>query len=94
MLDLTDSQQVELAKLLANQREQIRRLWSDGAVAPEFRVSAMRAISDKTEEQIRALLNDEQKKKYVLPRATDSPDPSQQSTLEYWLNASKPSQRN
>jgi septal ring factor EnvC (AmiA/AmiB activator) len=90
MLELTEAQQAELAKVLASQREQIRKLWSDQRVAPEYRVSEMRAINDQTEDRIRALLNDEQKKKYVSSRPRESPRTSQQSDLDHWLNATKP----
>lgn len=88
LLDLTEAQQFQLAKVLASRHERIRKLWSDQAVPPEYRVSQMRAINDETERQIRALLTEEQKKKYVLPRQASGT--SEESNLEYWLNATKP----
>jgi hypothetical protein len=94
ILQLSDSQQIELAKVLASRREQIRRLWSEQTVAPEFRVSAMQAINDKTDEQIRGLLNDEQKERYRSVHPPQTPGTSQQSTLDYWLNASAPKPKN
>jgi hypothetical protein len=90
MLELTEAQQTELAKVLASQRQQIRKLWSDQKVPPEYRVSEMRAINDQTEDRIRALLNDVQKKKYVSSRPREPSGTSQQSNLDYWLNATKP----
>jgi hypothetical protein len=88
-LGLTDAQQAELAKILASRRELVRRLWTEQTIAPEYRVSAMQVINDKTEERIRALLNDEQKKKYLASRPTQSNGSSQQSALDHWLNGSK-----
>jgi hypothetical protein len=90
MLQLSEPQQAELARILANEHEQIRQLWREQKVAPEYRVSAMRAISDKTEEQIRALLNDEQKKKYIASHPHNSSPSNQESTLDYWLHATQP----
>lgn len=87
MLQLTTAQQAELAKILASQRERIRNLWSDAALEPGYRVSAMRAINEQTEERIRGLLTEEQKKKYMTPRST-SPAPSSRSdAVEHWFDA-------
>jgi hypothetical protein len=90
MLALTEAQQSQLAIVLASQHERIHRLWSDEAVPPEFRVSQMRAINEDTENRIRALLNEEQRKEYLVPRQRQASGPSEQSNLEYWLNATKP----
>jgi hypothetical protein len=90
MLELTEAQQIQLAQVLASQREQIRKLWRDQKVPPEYRISAMRAINEQTEDQIRALLNDEQKKKYVASRPRDPARASQQPNVDYWPNAAKP----
>jgi hypothetical protein len=89
VLELTEAQQAELAKILAGQREQVRRVWSDHTVAPEYRVSRVQAINDQTEDRIRALLTEEQKKKYVSSRPREPSKTSQQSDLDYWLNAQK-----
>jgi hypothetical protein len=90
MLELTEAQQTELAKVLTSQREQIRELWRDQKVPPEYRVGAMRAINEQTEDRIRALLNDEQKKKYVSSRPRDPARTSQQPNVDYWPNATQP----
>jgi hypothetical protein len=90
-LDLDARQQSELRKALVSQREEVRRIWGDASMPAANRISATRAISDKTEDRIRALLNDEQKNKYNPPRqpreaAADSAEP----TVEDWMNAGKP----
>ena len=67
-LGLDERQKAELRKILLNQRTQIMKLWSDNSVPPASRVGATRVISDQTGDQIRALLNDDQKAKYNHPR--------------------------
>jgi Spy/CpxP family protein refolding chaperone len=67
-LDLDAGQQLDLKKILEGQREQVMKAWSDPSVAPAYRVLATQAIGDRTADQIRALLNDEQRKKYGAPR--------------------------
>jgi len=76
--------------VLEGQREQVRKVWSDASVPAAYRVSAIHAISDKTADQIRALLSEEQKKHYNPPKppreaATGSSRPS----VEAWMNQAK-----
>ena len=90
-LELDAMQQAQLTKVLEWEREQVRTVWNDGAVPPDYRVTAVHAISDKTAEQIRGLLNEEQRRKYKLPR---QPHPAAegegQRSVEDWINAMKP----
>ena len=87
-LELNDTQQAELAKILARQRQEIRKLWQQQNVPPGYRTAAMRAISDRTHDEIRAMLNDEQKKKYPAQHAAETPtSEQQQSLMDQWLNA-------
>ena len=84
------TQQSALRKLLEDQREQIRGVWSNTSVPAAYRVSATLAISDKTADQIRSLLNEEQRKKYNPPRLphealANSASPS----VEGWMSADK-----
>ena len=88
-LQLTHQQQVELARILAVQRERMRKVWQQQNVLPEYRASETRAIKDETESQIRAMLSDEQRKRYFAPRPAGSPQPSE-SELDRWFNAAKP----
>jgi hypothetical protein len=89
--DLDAKQQDELRKVLESQREQIRKVWREGSVPPPYRVSATRLIYYQTEDRIRALLNDEQRKKYKPPRpSNESAVASDQRSVEYWMNAAKP----
>jgi len=87
-LELDAGQQLELRKILQRQREQVMKVWSDTSVAPAHRVVATQAIGDKTTDQIRALLNDEQKKRYNPPRQAHEAAGSSTS-VEDWLKDGK-----
>ena len=87
MLDLSETQQSKLKKVLESQRAQILKLRNDPSVPGENRIGAIRAINDTTEDRIRDLLNEEQKKKYNSPRPRQTPGPSQESDLNDWVNA-------
>ena len=90
-LTLDATQQEELRKVLEGQREQVRSLWSDTSVPAAYRISATQAISDKTGDQIRALLNEEQKKKFSPPRPPhESRAGSARPNVEDWMDGGKP----
>ena len=87
-LDLDARQQGELRKVLEAQREQVRRAWSDTSVPAAYRVGATQAISDKTADRIRALLNDGQRQKYNPPKPPhESLANSAKPSVEDWMNA-------
>jgi hypothetical protein len=89
-LDLDTAQQSALRKLLEDQREQIRKVWSNTAVPAAYRVSATQGISDKTADQIRSLLNDEQRKKYNPPKPPHEQMVDSTSTsVEVWMKADR-----
>jgi hypothetical protein len=85
-LDLNETQQAELKKILEHQRELVRRMRDDQSPAVDY-TSRLRAINNNTVQQIRALLNEDQKKKYapVQPHQTEPSTPS--PTVEDWLKA-------
>lgn len=87
-LGLDERQRTELRKILINQRMQVMKLWNDTTVPAASRVGATRVISEQTGDQIRALLNDEQKAKYNHPRKPRdaTADPGARS-VEDWMNA-------
>ena len=92
-LNLDEKQQSDLRKVLEGQREQVRMIWSDTSVPAAYRVIATQALSEKTADQIRALLNEEQKKKYNLPRqpheATEG-SAKPKSVEDWMMDAAKP----
>lgn len=92
-LDLDAKQQGEMRKLLESQREQVRRVWNDSSLPAANRVGATRAISDRTGDQIRAMLNEEQRKKYNSAKPPRDAESSPRPDVEYWMNPAKPEQR-
>jgi hypothetical protein len=87
-------QQAQLRKLLEAQREQVIKVWADTTLAAANRVAATRAISEGTADQIRAMLNEEQKRKYNLAKPPrDAADGPARPDVEYWMNPTKPKQR-
>lgn len=89
-LDLTGSQRSLLTSILAQRQQEIlamRSAHSEPNVPPG---DMFRAIEDKTAERIRAVLNQEQRKKYdPLGTRNSRPAPQQQS-VEDWLKAARP----
>ncbi|HEX9473750.1 MAG TPA: hypothetical protein VF931_06150 [Steroidobacteraceae bacterium] len=90
MLGLDERQQAELRKVLQSQREEVRRLWTEQSVPEIYRASEMRAISERTEVRIRALLNEEQRKLYIQKQQPEGPGATQKASLEDWLDATRP----
>ena len=89
-LDLDAMQQTELRALLQIQGEQVRKIWNDPSIPAPYRISATQAIRDQTADQIRALLNEEQRKKFNQPRP--SPEVLAGSTrpsVEAWMDAAR-----
>ena len=87
-LDLDVRQQAELQGIFAGQREAVRKIWNDRALLPAERVPATRAVEDRTADQIRAMLNDEQKKKYNPPKPPPAPD-TRPPDVSAWMDATR-----
>jgi len=86
-LKLDAAQQAEVRRALQAQREAIRRLTSAPADPEVPRVAAIHAITDRTTERIRAVLNEEQKKLYSQPLPHDFATGEGKPDVEGWLNA-------
>jgi len=85
-LNLDAHQQAELRKLLMEQREQVQRLWTDTTLPAAQRIQATKAIEDATSDRIRAMLNEEQRKKYNPPRPPhDKLIEAQSTSVEDWM---------
>ena len=85
-IELDARQQSELRKALEDQRDQMTRVWSDAAVPAAYRVSATQAIADQTSDRIRALLNEEQRKRYNAPRPKNGLTPgTARPSVEAWM---------
>jgi len=89
-LDLDETQQSTLKKVLEGQREQVMKVWSDSSVPAAYRISATQAISDRTADHIRALLNEEQKKKYNPPKQShQEATGTNKLSVEQWMDATR-----
>ena len=90
-LDLDAEQRAHLTKVLANHSEQVRKAWGDSSVPAAYRVNATRIISDQTADQIRALLTEEQRRKFNPPRQSAGPSTGSASpSVEDWMMAARP----
>src|SRR2546423_15043819 len=63
-LSLDAQQQVQVRRILEDQREQVMKVWNDSSLAAANRVSATRIISDRTADRLRAILPEGQRGKY------------------------------
>jgi Spy/CpxP family protein refolding chaperone len=88
-LDLNAAQQAQVKKLLESQREQVARVWNDASIPAARRVVATQAIGDRTADQIRALLTEEQRKKYIQPRQREASVGAPGGDVQAWMNAGK-----
>ena len=57
-LDLDANQQATLKSILLTQRAEVAKVWDDPSVPATVRVATTQAVSEKTAERIRAMLND------------------------------------
>ncbi len=93
-LNLDEAQQSELQRILESQREQVAKIWADSSVAPGYRIIATQAISDKTADRIRGLLNDEQRKRFNPPKPPhDAASGAARPNVEDWINPPKAQQK-
>jgi len=84
-LDLDAKQQAALRKVLLGQREQMQRIWSDQSMPSANRIALTRAVTKQTADQIRALLNEEQRKKYDPPPQGDPGRTVGNAHVEDWM---------
>jgi len=89
-LELTAGQQASLKDLLERRVVQSRQIWADQSISGADRVDRFRALNDNTVTQIRALLNDDQKKKYDPLVGGSARSSSPQASVEKWLEAASP----
>jgi len=89
-LDLNEAQRVAVKKILEQRRQETLRIRQDSSISGGARIDRFRALQDNTVERIRAVLNEEQKKKYD-PLAVRRTQPApQQRSVEDWLKVTTP----
>jgi Spy/CpxP family protein refolding chaperone len=86
-LDLNQEQQEAVKKILERRQQESVRIMRNGS-GPDA-IDRFRALQTGTVEQIRAVLNDEQKKKYN-PLAPRPPQASDQPSVQDWIKATTP----
>jgi hypothetical protein len=86
-LDLNEVQQAAVKRILEQRQQETLQIRLDPSISAETRFDRFRALQDVTVARIRAVLSDEQKKKYdPLAVRRIKPDPQQRS-VEDWLKA-------
>ncbi|MEO8306482.1 MAG: hypothetical protein ABI616_00395 [Pseudomonadota bacterium] len=90
-LDLSESQQVAMRKLLLEQREKVAHLWNETAIPAQDRIRATQLIGDQTADRIRQLLTEEQRKKYIQPRMKRPAPPADDNarSVEEWMQSTR-----
>lgn len=89
-LHLDDAQQLAVTKILEERQQETLRIRRDPSISGSDRLTQFRALQDRTMLRIRAVLNDEQKKKYD-PFAARRVEPApQQRSVEDWIKATTP----
>jgi hypothetical protein len=83
-LDLDASQQAALKSILLTQRAEVAKVWDDPSVPATVRVATTQAVSEKTAERIRAILNDEQREKYIKDHPRDVPVGTPGGDVQKW----------
>jgi hypothetical protein len=83
-LSLTAGQQESVRHILEGQQAAVRALLDDPRVSPAERAPAIGAIQERTANEIRAVLNDEQKDEYYKPRPASGAE--RHPDIETWLD--------
>jgi hypothetical protein len=91
-LDLDETQQGRLREVLENERRQIRELRTGNPPPGADRIGPMLAILERTREEIRAMLNEEQRQKYPASPPQNSTAPAN-ADRDYWIQQTQPRQQ-
>jgi hypothetical protein len=82
-LQLDARQRTELLTILEGQRQAVGKIWSDPALLPAERTPATRALQERTADQIRSILSEEQRKRYNPPKPQGAAPPS--PDVDAWM---------
>ena len=88
-LELTAEQQSAVKSILEQRQQKTLLIRSDPSISGSMRIERFRMLQETTVERIRAVLNDEQKKKYD-PMAARHIQSTPEHSVEDWLKASTP----
>jgi hypothetical protein len=93
-LNLDPAQQAAVRRLLLQQRAQTLQVWSDEAAPAALRVKATQGVAERTAERIRALLNDEQRRRYMQPHSHAAEQTVAAGDVESWMRGTAPASAN
>jgi Spy/CpxP family protein refolding chaperone len=86
-LDLDANQQARLKSILLAHRAEVTKAWNDPSVPAAVRIATTQAVSEKTAERIRAVLNDEQRAKYAKAHQRDARVGAPGGDVQKWMHA-------
>jgi len=89
-LELDETQQIALQKILEQRQQEVLQMRFTPLARGSAQIDRFRAIQDKTVNRIRAVLNQEQRKKYDLLAIRRSPPPASTTSVQDWLKAATP----
>ena len=88
-LDLSVTQQAQMKGILEQRQQQLLQIRTNPSISGEARIDQFRQLQDQTVERIRAILTDDQKKKYD-PLAVRKVQQQQTPDVDSWLAATRP----
>jgi len=88
--DLNEAQQAAVKKILEQRQEETLRIRLDPSLTGSARIERFRALQDATIARIRAVLNEEQRKKYNPLATREIPQAPGQRSVEDWLKLTSP----
>jgi Spy/CpxP family protein refolding chaperone len=88
-LDLTAEQQSAVKNILEQRQQKTLLIRRDPSISGSARIERFRMLQESTVERIRAVLNDEQKKRYD-PMAASHMQSTPEHSVEDWLKATSP----
>jgi hypothetical protein len=89
-LELDETQQIALQKILEQRQQEVLQMRFTPLPAGSAQIDRFRAIQDRTANRIRAVLNQEQRKKYDLLAIRRSAPPGSKTSVQDWLKAANP----
>jgi len=93
-LDLSAAQQSQVKTILEQGRQQMIQNRLNTSISGSARIDQFRALQDQTIERIRAILTEEQKRKYDLLAARKLQQQATPPDVDAWLDATRPQQTN
>jgi len=88
-LKLDAKQQQQVRRILEDQRAMTLKSWGDESVPSAVRVKNTQAISEKTADRIRAILDEKQRERYIKPIPPAAKAATSSANVETYMNATQ-----